>query len=157
MRVYVMRGIPGSGKTMWTAKYTKDALLRGEQVVVCSADHYHTNDRGNYVWKPEKVQDAHNACFGKFFDIVRSPLSQPHTLIVDNTNIHAWEVAPYYRMAEFFLHHVEIVRVNIDPMIAAQRNVHGVPARKVFEMYSSLMLERLPSHWNESHVFGGVS
>lgn len=161
MKVLIMRGLPGSGKST----YLKCNVLSGFQgadCVVCSADDYHMKD-GKYQFNPTNVGKAHDACLEKFLntilDVARDRGTQKFAdylgvpyLIVDNTNTSVWEIAPYYRLAELHGIPVQILRFEIDPWAACKRNQHQVPAERIFRMYDTLRTERLPSHWIEKVI-----
>jgi tRNA uridine 5-carbamoylmethylation protein Kti12 len=55
----ILRGLPGSGKTTIAnailQKYENDA-------VVCSANHHHYNEKGDYVWNKDLLQETHSRC-----------------------------------------------------------------------------------------------
>ncbi len=145
MKVIIMRGIPGAGKDWWIKKNFPDA-------VICSADHYQVNEKGKYEFKPERAQDSHKQCYSKFF--AKMYHRQASVLVVNNTNLHAWEISPYWNLAKLFTDEVEIVRVECSPEVAAGRNQHGVPAWKVGAMWQVLQTERLPPWWKEIRVKG---
>lgn len=73
-------------------------------------------------------------------------------LVVDNTNLTAHEISPYYRLAQLFGWDVKIVRVHCDFETAAKRNTHGVPHDRIWQMYQTLHSERLPPYWKEEIV-----
>lgn len=153
MRVIIMRGIPGSGKSTWHAKNYPVSY-------VCSADLFMTDEEGNYRFDPTKLPLAHDSCLRLFLNFIESPnligssrvpANHPLPIIVDNTNVRMYELAPYYRVTEALGHDVEIVHVLCDPSKAAERNTHGVPVEKVLEMAKSF--EPVPPWWKVRYVF----
>jgi len=142
MRVIVLRGIPGSGKSHQAASIT------GATVV--SADHYFLNSDGVYKFDPTKIADAHNACLRRFLEELQNPSSE--LIIVDNTNASIAEMAPYMALAGAFGVPAKIIEIECAPTTAAARNVHGVPAESVQKIHD-VMCENtalLPPWWKRT-------
>lgn len=150
MEAYIMRGIPGSGKSTWVGNIVRFYEDRHKSVLVCSADHYHIVN-GEYRFDPKNVTKAHNSCLKTF--LYEGRLKD--VVIVDNTNISAWEISPYYRLAEMFEYKVTIVQVVCPFEVAIKRQTHRVPDEKIFAMYTRMMSEILPSHW-KIHLVDGT-
>lgn len=123
-KVVIMRGASGSGKSTYAKKNFPDA-------VVCSADAYFVDDKGNYNFDPRKLGDAHGSCKRSFKDALDH--SQP-LIVVDNTNTTLRELQPYLQMAQAHGYDVEVIRVETPLDVAAKRNVHGVPYDSVKKM-----------------------
>jgi len=139
MKVYIMRGLPGAGKSSWVKTNLENA-------VVCSADAFHVQNDGVYRFDPAKVGLAHGECLQKFVRNL-APIGIVDILVVDNTNTTAVEMAPYVRLCEAFGVEYEIVWVMASPETAFRRGVHDVPFETVQRMYQNLMTERLPAGW----------
>lgn len=142
-KVLIMRGVPGSGKST----YVRDRIRNyDEQAEVCSADNFFIKG-GNYAFDVTKLGEAHAECFNSFMQAVTfgKPL-----IVVDNTNVRAWELAAYVQVAKYNGYSVEIVRMDADPGIAAARNVHGVPVGDVICM--AKRMEPLPPALGEEAV-----
>ncbi len=75
-------------------------------------------------------------------------------VVVDNTNISAWEVAPYYRLAESRSVPVRIVTVWTPFEVCLLRQQHGVPAKQLLAMYQRLLSEELPPWWRHEVIRG---
>lgn len=146
-----MSGIPGSGKTTWINDYAR--RTKSKQVV-CSADDYHVRfGNGAYRFEAKNIQAAHNECLSNYLAAVADRSScRMDEVFVDNTSLTAWEISPYYRLAELYGAEVEIIRVWCDPLVAALRNVHDVPTDRVFAMYQKMLREVFPSHWKTRTV-----
>lgn len=148
MRVIILRGISGSGKSTYTKKHHPTAL-------VCSADDYFMQT-GTYVFDQAKLGDAHRWCMKKFVDAIREDHddlpSSPMEVVVDNTNTQLWEFSGYVQVAEAHGCTVEIVRMDTPVSVAAGRNAHGVPLKSVQSM-SDRFQKCLP-WWKETVVSG---
>lgn len=146
--VLIVRGIQGAGKTTALENWALDKI---NTFTYHSADQFwQKGDR--YEFDPKQLGEAHAWCYKKFLDSI----TQPYKFhVIDNTNIHTYEVAPYVLAANAYGLRHEIVTLYCDPKIAAARNVHGVPATTVFQKYQDLLKEKLPAHWNHRVVFDG--
>lgn len=145
MRVIIMQGVPGSGKSTFVSSVTESA--KGS-VTVVSADHYFTDPvTGEYRFDPAKLGKAHAACMHNFLCACsRTFGSSTHTVIVDNTNITVDQMSPYYLVGRAYEADIEIVRVATDPEVAASRNIHGVPRSSVLRMAKSM--QDPPKFWD---------
>lgn len=141
-KVKILRGIAGSGKSTYTHAHYYNA-------VVVSADHFFEDAQGNYKFDVSKLGDAHSSCFRKYIEALQA--GEP-LIVVDNTNTTAWECSPYVQGGAAFGYDVEIITLDCDPEVAANRNVHGVPRKSVLEMYRRLTKNRLPPFWNQKTV-----
>lgn len=146
MRIMITRGTPGSGKSTWVAKNYPGAI-------VISTDKHHIDPDGVYRFKQERLTEFHDKTLREFVYLTTGELTPGDAgqdLVVDNTNIRVFEIAPYYRIAEAFGHKVQIIQMVCDPVKAAKRNTHGVPENIVIGMHNSI--EPLPSWWNVKYV-----
>ena len=144
MKVIIMRGIPGGGKSTYIQKNFPNAI-------VCSADHSFETDEG-YKFDPSKIGEAHRACQKKFLTHLLSfrMAGEQRDVVVDNTNTQLWEMSFYVGLANVFEVPFEIHRIDCDPKVAAARNVHGVPEKAVLAMHSRM--EKALPFWNEKVV-----
>lgn len=140
MKVIIMRGVSGAGKSTWIRNNYPLATLRS----VVSADHYFTDAHGIYRFDPNKLGEAHGACLRLYLEHIRKidPL-----IVVDNTNTTVAEIAPYYALAEAYGYEVEIVTLTVEPALAYERNVHKVPLTTIDRQHYNLVNERLPPRW----------
>lgn len=142
MKVIILSGIPGAGKSTYAERRYPDAY-------VVSADSYFMVD-GEYRFDPAGLPAAHGACLR---DFTRALQAHEHaTLVVDNTNISVAEIAPYAALALAYGADLRIVTVNADPENAWARNVHGVPAQSIRRMFDALNKRELPPWWPVEHV-----
>ncbi len=132
MKIIIMQGLPGSGKSTWIKENHPNA-------VVCSADHYFTDPKtGEYKFNPAEIGEAHEACFRSFLDCLNTrdgfAVATYNDIVVDNTNLSLWEMYPYISVALVHGYPVEVVRICADPEVCASRNVHGVPRETILRM-----------------------
>jgi len=147
MHVDIMRGLPGSGKSFWAKVRMSQAKGVG---VIVSADNYFMRD-GVYTFNPSRITEAHDDCLGRFIKAVDKGNDY---ITVDNTNIHAWEIAPYYRLAEHYGYSVQVVQVNTPLTTCMKRQTHGVPELTMGMMYANLQREVLPKYWKVYQIDG---
>jgi predicted kinase len=144
MRVLILSGIPGSGKST----YVKSALV-GQKAVICSADTYFTrnSDDGTYKFDPSKLGLAHGECLKNYAECIRDG-SKLDLIVVDNTNTSELEIAPYVALAAAYGVEVDLVTLLCDPSVAHARNVHGVPLAGCQAMDRRIRDRQLPPFWN---------
>ena len=140
MKVWIMRGIPGAGKDTFIDKELKSF----DPIIICCDDKHMVN--GTYQFDKNKAEEYHNQCLFDFVDALR----QRQNIVVNNTNIRMFELAPYYRLAQAFGYEVQIVQFMCDPELGIARNVHNVPPETVRFMAKSI--EPVPPWWNVMYV-----
>ena len=148
MRLIILRGIPGSGKTT----FTKKALPKAD--LIASADDGMMEGE-KYVFHPAKLPAAHGACLRKVVEALQAGAAQKvlakaaategitlpaseAVIIVDNTSTSVAEIAPYVAVGQAYGAEVVIMTLRIDPAIAGPRNVDGVPQAGVDRMAAAL-------------------
>ncbi|KAL7849133.1 hypothetical protein SRHO_G00207560 [Serrasalmus rhombeus] len=126
----LMRGVPGSGKST----LAKEILSCGPNGLILSTDDYFFQEDG-YFFDPALLGDAHDWNQKRAGDAMlrgRSPV------IIDNTNIQAWEMKPYVTLALECGYRVEFVEPDTswkcDPAELEKRNKHGVPQESIVKM-----------------------
>lgn len=98
-KLTLVRGIPGSGKTT-LAKLIVDQT----NAVHYEADHYFTDEDGNYNFNRDKLKDAHDWCHFS----TKAALLSGKDVVVSNTFIKLWEVERYTK-AFTYLADIEII------------------------------------------------
>lgn len=139
--VYIYRGIPGSGKS--TVAKNRMAMSQGSMRLV-SADQFFIQEDGSYQFDPREIGNAHAVCFRNFIAAMEDGVTHIH---VDNTNIHAYEIAPYILAANAYEYSHAIIPVMCDLQVAFERQTHGAPWSTIQRMHAGLMTEVLPAFW----------
>ncbi len=112
----LIRGLPGSGKS--TLAKTFDA-------VHLEADMYFVNKQGEYQFDPRLLKKAHLWCQEQ----CRYFLSRGENVVVANTFIRQWEMAPYRKLAS--LYNAKLV---IKVCRGEYNNVHNVSLSAIAKM-----------------------
>jgi predicted kinase len=136
MKCIIMRGASGSGKDHWIRHNFASSIHR------VSADDFFLNEAGEYNFNRDFLPAAHDYCLKLFVSLIQ----RGRDVVVNNTNIRLFEIAPYYRLAEVFGYAVEIVWImrNIEECIKS--NIHNVPPEVIRQMI--LCVDPLPPWWN---------
>lgn len=129
MKVYIIRGAPGTGKTTEARKIIDE----NENAVHCSADNYFYEvaelNGTSYLEAFDRrlVGKAHQFCWHAFIHAL--VVMGEKTIIVDNTNIYKWEYENYVFLAEQLGYEVEIIITDMSESaeVYHERNTHGVP------------------------------
>ncbi|XP_053564436.1 NEDD4-binding protein 2-like 1 [Bombina bombina] len=129
--IYLLRGLPGSGKTSLARKLKQDF----PSALVFSTDDYFIMDDGCYLFDQDLLHDAHKWNQKR----ARKAMRRGNTpIIIDNTNVQAWEMKPYVAMA--LENHYQVIflepdtRWKFNVRELTRRNSHGVPKEKIQRM-----------------------
>ncbi|NWX12075.1 N42L1 protein, partial [Aegotheles bennettii] len=102
--------------------------------VVLSTDDFFI-ENGVYVFEPDFLEDAHKWNQKRARKAMKNGKSP---VIIDNTNIHAWEMKPYVMMARENRYEVTFRepdtpwKFNVQEL--TRRNIHHVPRQKIQQM-----------------------
>ncbi|XP_054058362.1 NEDD4-binding protein 2 isoform X2 [Rissa tridactyla] len=126
----LLRGVPGSGKS-----YLARILLEDNPGgIILSTDEYFYK-HGQYHYDPDCLGEAHDwnrKRAKEAFEMRISPI------IIDNTNIQAWEMKPYVTLAQQFKYKVIFREPDtwwkFKPKELERRNIHGVSKEKIKRM-----------------------
>ncbi|MEE6472502.1 hypothetical protein FKM82_009626 [Ascaphus truei] len=129
--IYLLRGLPGSGKSSLARKLKRDF----PSALVFSTDDFFIMDDGTYLFNQNLLQEAHKwnrKRASKAMKRGKTPI------IIDNTNIQAWEMKPYAIMALENYYKVIFrepdTRWKFNVQELSRRNSHGVPREKIQRM-----------------------
>lgn len=101
MRVIILAGPSGAGKTTWQK-------VNHPTAVVCSASDYFMN-AGVYDFNGLLLGAAHGECLRNFVSALQTTgPARPSIVVVDNTNTRQVEVAPYIALAEAYGADIEV-------------------------------------------------
>lgn len=125
MKLVLIRGIPGSGKSTMAKEYVKKGFDHFE------ADMFFLDKDGNYNFNPKKIKDAHAWCKSK----CDASLSQGRDVVISNTFTQKWEMTDYINLAAWKCADLEILTAT-----GNYQNVHGVPAD---------VIARMKARWEE--------
>ena len=120
--LYLIRGVPGSGKSTFAWQLFKNHLVQR----MYEADDYFTN-AGEYQFDPTQLEQAHNECKRNTWLALYEGMS----VAVSNTSCTEWEVETYATIArETEANFVSIIVENRHE----GKNIHGCPDAKVEQM-----------------------
>ncbi|NWI33928.1 N4BP2 protein, partial [Sula dactylatra] len=126
----LLRGVPGSGKS-----YLARTLLEDNPggIILSTDDYFYKH--GQYHYDPNCLGEAHDwnrKRAKEAFEMGISPI------IIDNTNIQAWEMKPYVTLAQQFKYKVVFREPDtwwkFKPKELEKRNIHGVSKEKIKRM-----------------------
>jgi len=124
--LYVVRGIPGSGKSTFAKQ------LVGSDFLVCEADKFFLDkETGEYKFDPSKIKEAHNYCQNLVETYMKDSLINDQwyrQIAVSNTFTQEWEIKPYFDLAKKYGYIVFSVIVENRH---EGKNLHGVPEDKI--------------------------
>lgn len=146
-RAIVMQGQSGSGKSTYVLEKSASWKEAGKSVIICSADDYFLNSKGEYCFDPSRLGSAHAQSLGKWIHALTSGID---IVISDNTNTTLWELYQYVQTAVALGYEVAVVRCVTSAAVAAERNQHGVPPAAVEAM--TARLEKPLSFWACEYV-----
>jgi predicted kinase len=138
MYVTILSGISGAGKDCYITSHFGD-----RKVTVVSADDYFMHE-GQYRFYASDLGKAHAQCMRNFCYAVDRGVRE---IVVNNTNLTAIEIAPYYAVAMAYRYRVELVTIVRSAEVCAARNVHGVPLATCQRMAETLANREIPPYW----------
>lgn len=125
--LYIMRGLSGSGKS------TLAKELRQGGIILSTDDFFMVG--GKYQFDRDYMADAH------YWNQVRAEEAMKDDItpiVIDNTNVQAWEAKPYVEKALRYGYKIEIAEPNtpwkFNAEELAKRNTHKVPLEVIHDM-----------------------
>lgn len=124
MRVTVLRGISGSGKSTWASQ---------QDAAVFSTDAYFVVD-GEIRYDPTRLKEFHGNNLRAFIAALQR---REPWVIVDNTNINAWEYSPYILAGEAFGYETELITFDcsIETSLARKQLVDPEKLRFIYDNF----------------------
>jgi len=120
--LYIVRGLPGSGKTTFIESITQNYV---------EADMYHekvVDGKLIYDWKPENVSLAHQWCYNQVEGLMEMGEEK---IAVSNTNTTEKEFKKYIELANDFGYRYHVITVE---NYHGGENTHNVPEKTLEKM-----------------------
>lgn len=147
-QAYIMRGIPGSGKSttahsiaslsgLLTEREMIDGVVYymrdgGIHSAVHSTDNFFIDKNGDYNFVPWKLGTHHSLNFKKFKQSITDNIP---IVICDNTNTTRKEYVKYMEAARRSGYVTSLVSLPHPPIaVAVERNTHSVPEEAIIKM-----------------------
>ncbi|NXF74991.1 N4BP2 protein, partial [Sclerurus mexicanus] len=126
----LLRGVPGSGKSYLARNLLED---NPGGIILSTDDYFYKH--GQYHYDPNCLGEAHDWNRKRAREAFERGISP---IIIDNTNIQAWEMKPYVTLAQQFKYKVMFREPDtwwkFKPKELERRNVHGVSKEKIKRM-----------------------
>ena len=108
--VFVLRGLPGCGKTWMAQNLQAWCQHMRLSVAICSADHWF--ERGGYYrYRGNEVEKAHTHCKGTFLYYMSE---QTRVIVVDNTNLRTGDYLYYVEGAREHYYDPIVVEYHVE-------------------------------------------
>ena len=147
-QVIVLQGVSGSGKSSYVNAFNGPKAS-------CSADDYFVQDSG-YRFNPAQLGEAHAWCLRRFIYQLSTYTGGDSslTVLVDNTNTAAIEIAPYMAIAAAYNVPAKIVTIECDLDLAFRRNQHNVPMSTIQKQAARIKQShsQFPKHWEREII-----
>jgi len=132
--VFILRGVPGSGKNTWIQNYITCTEIKRYSILSAN-DHFIETD-GAFHFNPRELPKAHAKCFRSFFRTLKKGC--PY-IFITNPNAQVWEYENYEAVA---LHHGYTVHIIELPCsdeegveFFRERSAHKIPLTNCKAMY----------------------
>ncbi|XP_068924232.1 NEDD4-binding protein 2 isoform X2 [Petaurus breviceps papuanus] len=139
----LLRGLPGSGKSFLARKLVEE---NPNGIILSSDDFFYKN--GQYQFDGNLLGEAHEWNQKRAKEALEKKISP---VIIDNTNLQAWEMKPYIILSQKYKYKVHFREPDtwwkFKPKELARRNIHGVTKEKIVRM-----LEHYERYVSVTHV-----
>ena len=105
--LFIVRGLPGSGKTTWINKVINKKKLREDSYSICSSDDFFIEDN-KYNYNPRELPKAHSACLTEFILSIQANIP---FIFLNNTNAQGWEYENYVYLAENKGYKIKVIEI----------------------------------------------
>ncbi|XP_066173175.1 NEDD4-binding protein 2 [Sylvia atricapilla] len=126
----LLRGVPGSGKSYLARNLLED---NPGGIILSTDDYFYKH--GQYHYDADCLGEAHEWNRKRAKEAFERRISP---IIIDNTNIQAWEMKPYVTLAQQFKYKVMFREPDtwwkFKPKELERRNIHGVSKEKIKRM-----------------------
>lgn len=108
--IYIIRGLPGSGKKTLIKKWLKHNKLlnKNECYCICSADKYFVENK-TYKFNPRELPKAYNDCLNRFINCL---IYDVPYIFINNPNAQLWEYENYILLAKQYGYKVRVKEIN---------------------------------------------
>ncbi|KXJ22434.1 NEDD4-binding protein 2 [Exaiptasia diaphana] len=143
--IVIMRGLPGSGKSSFAR------AIKGNGVIYSTDDYFMRN--GQYQFDIAYLGEAHEWNQIRAREAMKSGISP---VIIDNTNIQAWQMKPYVSMAQRLGYEIILKEPDTswkwDAKELFKRNQHGVSLSQIKNL-----MERYEHDLTTEHILKSTS
>lgn len=122
--LYVIRGLPGSGKTTLAKQMVEEAKVQGYDLRHFEADQ-HFEKPGYYKFNAKELPQAHAECL----ENTKKALAEGLDVVVSNTFTTLAEIQPYFEAAATYKCGFTVLE-----RYESYRNIHGVPEHTIQRM-----------------------
>ncbi|NWI19931.1 N4BP2 protein, partial [Crypturellus soui] len=126
----LLRGVPGSGKSFLARTLLED---NPGGIILSTDDYFYKH--GQYHYDASCLGEAHDWNRKRAKEAFEKRMSP---IIIDNTNIQAWEMKPYVTLAQQFKYKVMFREPDtwwkFKPKELERRNIHGISKEKIKRM-----------------------
>uniref|UniRef100_A0A3Q2I651 NEDD4 binding protein 2 n=1 Tax=Equus caballus TaxID=9796 RepID=A0A3Q2I651_HORSE len=126
----LLRGLPGSGKSFLARTLQED---NPNGVILSTDDYFYIN--GQYQFDVKYLGEAHEWNQNRAKEAFEKKISP---IIIDNTNLQAWEMKPYVALSQKYKYKVLFREPDtwwkFKPKELARRNIHGISKEKITRM-----------------------